>query len=222
MNRFVILFFFIPVFFFSQENGILIFGNSITFKDPEPQIGWFEGRGMAASKPENDYVHTLVSMARKDGLDLRFYSLNIAPWERDYLNFNLEENYSIITDLTGIEILIIQLGDNVDGSNIGDGSFKKAYIDLIYYLTSTINVKKVILISRFWPGENINSIIREQANSINAVYVDISNLYSNKVNTAWGQYDLEFINKHPSDIGMQKIAEAIFPVIRSFQEVILK
>ena len=44
------------------ESGfrVLFVGNSITKYRPKPDIGWNNDCGMAASAPENDYVHLLM------------------------------------------------------------------------------------------------------------------------------------------------------------------
>ena len=45
----------------TKISNVLILGNSITFSAADSKVGWFGNWGMAASKPEFDYVHLLTA-----------------------------------------------------------------------------------------------------------------------------------------------------------------
>jgi len=47
-------------------NKVLIIGNSITYHPPDFSIGWDANWGMAASRPELDYVSLLTDLLRKN------------------------------------------------------------------------------------------------------------------------------------------------------------
>ena len=52
------------------KKRLLIIGNSITLHGPRADIGWHYNWGMAATKPENDYVHKLYEYLQRDGIDV--------------------------------------------------------------------------------------------------------------------------------------------------------
>ncbi len=68
--------------------NILFLGNSITYHDYCPSIGWYGQYGMAASSIDNDYVHILQKWF---GDDKNYMVKNIADFEREPLNFGLEK-----------------------------------------------------------------------------------------------------------------------------------
>jgi len=63
---------------------IMFVGNSITLHGAAPQIGWDREWGMAASSPENDYVHRLMQAVSEKTSDPAFCICQVAEWERQY------------------------------------------------------------------------------------------------------------------------------------------
>ena len=75
---------FVSIFKRGGAKRVLFFGNSITRHEPNPSLGWYGDWGMAASREENDYVHTLVSMLQAAGDNVDYCIAQLAEWERDY------------------------------------------------------------------------------------------------------------------------------------------
>ncbi|MBQ8759028.1 MAG: hypothetical protein IJZ20_04970, partial [Clostridia bacterium] len=63
---------------------VLFVGNSITLHDIRPSIGWHLECGMAASAPENDYVHIIKRRVREKDTDAAFCVCQASGWERSY------------------------------------------------------------------------------------------------------------------------------------------
>ena len=61
---------------------LAILGNSITYHEPNPSLGWYGQYGMAASSAENDYVHVLLSKLSEAGRPADCLIANLAEWER--------------------------------------------------------------------------------------------------------------------------------------------
>jgi len=129
---------------------ILIVGNSITAHGPAPEIGWYGDWGMAASKPDSDYVH-LLSKDLKSRYDaFQFKILYGVPFEQNYKSYDfsqVSEGVSFKPDL-----IIMRIGEN---SNVTDEKvFKEKYDQLIKTLRGGSHAK-VICTTSFWPGREV-------------------------------------------------------------------
>ena len=63
---------------------VMFVGNSITLHGILPSIGWHGEWGMAASEPENDYVHILMKKIKEKREDSSFCICQVADWETNY------------------------------------------------------------------------------------------------------------------------------------------
>ena len=73
-----------------KELNVLILGNSVLAHQPAPDLGWYGDWGMAATAPENDFVHQYQKMMDESELykSVTVTSQNIAWWENDF-TYNL-------------------------------------------------------------------------------------------------------------------------------------
>ena len=91
--------------------NILYLGNSITLHAPAPEIGWHGEWGMAASAPENDYVHVLNRLISQTGKFVAYKAENIAFVEREPERFCVDsfEKYVKFTP----DLIVIRIGENI-------------------------------------------------------------------------------------------------------------
>ncbi len=67
------------------EFRVLVYGNSIALHAPKADIGWTNCWGMAASAPEKDFAHLVVSgLGAKLGKKADFRIRNLAALERNF------------------------------------------------------------------------------------------------------------------------------------------
>ena len=187
---------------------ILFLGNSITLHAPSPTIGWEGNWGMAASAEENDYVHRLACALRKAGKRPEYRAVNVAALERDpegawpeipkeYLNY-------------GAEILVIRLGENVPREK--RTAFTERLGDLIRDFRKS-GTRRIFLTGTFWSDGEMEKDLRVLAEATDAAYVDLAGLQNEKWQAA-GEFAHEGVARHPSDRGMQAIADLILGAMR--------
>ena len=188
---------------------VYFFGNSITLHGPKEEIGWFGNWGMAATSEENDYVHKLIEKMKneyKDYLRINYGLMNIVKWERD---FSAELG---TPELNKIDLLIIRLGENVTEEYATSNNYYEALDGLIKRFKG--KKTKVIITDNYWPSVYKDNIQKEIAINNNYYFVQINDLYANPENSAYGQFEHLGVATHPSDAGMEKIAERIFECIK--------
>jgi hypothetical protein len=188
---------------------ILFLGNSITKHSPAPDIGWYGDWGMAASCEENDYVHLTVKELKKYYPDPEFIYRNIADFERNYINYglnNLEDCKSF-----GADIIIIRIIENVPRENNYAG-FQEAYIRLIEFVKKDNSL--VICSGSFWENKPGDDIIKNATEQKGYTFVSLESLQNDPECKATKQFKHEGVAAHPSDKGMEGIAKILSDAIK--------
>jgi len=194
----------------SKELKILFIGNSITKHPPKPSVGWLGNYGMAATGINNDYVHKFMSYIRKDKKINSYMAINVSQWERNFLY--AKDNYLKAKNFEA-NLIIIRLGENIDEKYAKNMNFKQNLLELINFFKSN-NRAKVIITNTFWPREFLSNKIFELSEEKKYIFVDISDLWNDKSNAAFGQFGNIFVQRHPSNKGMDEIAKKIYQQYR--------
>ena len=191
---------------------VLFIGNSITLHDIRPSIGWHLFCGMAASCPENDYVHiTKKNILEKDS-DAAFCICQSSGWERSYMNECHNEPYEAARNFNA-DIIIMRIIENCKITEFQPEVFTKAYEGFIDYLNKS-GKAKVILTTGFWPhpgDENIKRI----GEKLGYPVVYLGDLGKDDSMMAKGLFEHEGVAVHPGDLGMKTIADRIWHEIEN-------
>lgn len=183
---------------------ILYLGNSITLHGVNREIGWDGEWGMAASAPENDYVHVLNRMLHEHtGEKVEYTVRNIADFERSPDTFDL----SVLSDARDFnpDILVLRICENTPDEKID--AFGEAYLRLIrYFMRDDL---RVFAVGAFWRHDRKEACIRMADTIPNVRYVPLYHLQSEKYR-AIGMFEHGGVAAHPSNLGMEGIARAIF------------
>ena len=187
---------------------ILYLGNSITLHSPNAEIGWSGNWGMAASAEEKDYVHRLNAMLEETGETVDFRLRNIADFERTPDTFDFAD----FDDLRAFEpdVLVLRISENTPADKLT--AFGEAYERLIRYFTENGTVT-VYAVAPFWRNDTAEELIRTAAEKTGAQFVTLSHLHDTAYQ-AIGLFEHAGVAGHPSDLGMQKIADAIFTAMK--------
>ncbi len=186
---------------------VMFVGNSMTLHGFRPQIGWYNECGMAASCPENDYVHRVMSAVSEKSADAAFCICQVAEWEMEYKNgstkhYLFEEARSFDAD-----IIVMRFIENCPQNEFDCEIFKRELGELLDYLNKSLKAK-VILTTGFWkhPGDKI---ILEYAKENNLTCIELGDLGELNEMKAIGLFSHEGVANHPGDIGMKNIADRI-------------
>ena len=99
---------------------VLFVGNSITLHPKAPEIGWNHEWGMAASAPEKDYVHILISKIREKNPDAAFCIAQVSEWERGFMQGEEHlSKYQGAADF-GADIIIVRMIENCPFQDFDD------------------------------------------------------------------------------------------------------
>ena len=192
----------------NAKKRILIVGNSITRHGPRESIGWSGDWGMAASAPEKDFVHRLYEKLKAVGQDVFIRVRQCAYWEMSFLT---EENILSRYDAErawNADIVVFRLGENVPKDN--KIYFKEAMKKFVEHICPT---GKIVYTTCFWKNEIVDKAIMEIAKERGEVCVD-GYFSANEENMALGQFEHGGVAKHPSDKGMEVIAETLFQLLK--------
>lgn len=217
-----------PVFTdFSKGNSnkifkVLIIGNSLTSHSIAKNIGWNHVSGMAATSLEKDYVHQLLTKISKElpNKKIKFRVTNFAEFERNP-NISLENKLDSLKNFKA-DIVIFQLGENVDETNLS--LFQKKYTELIIYFKKNNNAE-ILCTTPFFPSLRKNNMATNVTINTNSYLVDLSHLsLLDKENIALNEknyqgdktkWEVSGIGEHPGDKGMKSIAEQLFVAINT-------
>lgn len=214
-----------------KADRILILGNSITLHGVAEGIGWKHYCGMAASAPENDYVHLLAAgIEARTGKPLRIDSTHtphlsedgsIVPGDANVLNIAdiLERRYATYSNShlqaqldAGPDIVVLQCGENVVRETFDAKAFKAALQTLMAGLKKSSDPQVFVLSQLLGSGGAVDEIKRELCaeDPEHRVYVDLSSFGQDPKNLASAEpHYTGVITGHPGDKGMGVIAEAL-------------
>lgn len=191
---------------------VLFVGNSITRHAPKPEIGWFGDWGMAASAKEKDYVHIAVKRLEERLGVIDYAIVNCAAWERQYYEKDPCE-WATARNF-GADVVVVRLGENMWSAKDTFNSHPIAphFAKMIDYFRAD-KAANVVVTDLFWKKEEIDREIRAVAQKKGYVFVSINDLGDTEENMAIGQFEHAGVAMHPSDLGMQRIAERITAAI---------
>lgn len=193
----------------SIPSKVLILGNSITWHGAKASIGWTGNWGMAASSAEKDYVHLLKSRIKRTYPNTSFKTGNIAAtFERQFWKYNVSD-FKDFSDFNA-DLIILVLGENINDALAVKNGLDHHLEQLVRELSAERNLK-VCLVGSFWPNQHIDQIMKTTASRNNWLYIDLQGLYQERnKNTAIQQYTDKGVGMHPSDLGMEGIANRIW------------
>ena len=189
---------------------LLILGNSITHHSPAPQIGWHGDWGMAASCAENDYVHRLCAQLTENGTEVTLRERNVAAWERGQagnLDEYLAEDFAFSPD-----VVVLRICENTPAERLSD--FAAEYASVIAHFRQNPDCS-VYAVGPFWKNDTAESLLMAAAEENGAVYISLSSLHGQQQYMAHGQFEHAGVAAHPSDAGMQAIADIVFAAMKN-------
>lgn len=192
---------------------VLILGNSITYHGAKAAVGWSGNWGMAASAVGKDYVHLLQGRIKKASPATGIKSGNIADsFERQFWKYN-PEDFKSFSQLNA-DLIILEIGENINDALALKEDLGTHLEEFIHDLSKNENLK-VCLVGSFWPNRHIDQIMKNTCIRNHWEYVDLQGLYQErKENTAIDKYKDQGVGRHPSDQGMENIANRIWNEIQ--------
>lgn len=195
---------------------ILFLGNSITKHGPKPEIDWSGNWGMAASEEGKDYVHLVTKhLAAKQGMASEIMVQNIADFEKGYRDYDLAAKMKGVVTFEA-DLIILAIGENVPGLAAVEDQvkFSERVTELLTMLKGDRS-PTILVRSCFWANESKDEALRQACDSVEGVFVDISDLGTDEAHYARSErpFKHEGVAKHPGDRGMEAIARALWEAI---------
>ncbi|MCE7039371.1 SGNH/GDSL hydrolase family protein [Dyadobacter sp. CY312] len=185
---------------------VLIVGNSITLHGQLPQVGWYGNWGMAASAADKDYVHLVSAKLKKLNPNVEIRLMIAVDFEQNYRTYDFT-SLKNFTDFAP-DMVIMRIAENTNLTTIAD--YENRYDRLITELISKSTVSKVICSTSFWSTtEEASWRIRNIATNRGYIVADLEPLWKDKDNSALANFTDTSVGRHPSDKGMQAIADII-------------
>ena len=188
---------------------MLVIGNSITQHGPAPDIGWTNSCGMAASGTDKDYVHLLhAALCRhqpKPEPELVVRSMSAVK---------LPERLSQLRALAGVgaDLVVIQMGDNLQPDQANHETLRKPYELLIKSLRRADPEALLVVVSTWGGGANRDEMMALACRNQYVPFVRIDHLIRDERNRAVSEERFEHsgVNWHPGDRGMKAIADLLW------------
>lgn len=191
-------------------NKIVILGNSIVSHPVWPSIGWYNNWGMAASAQDSDFVHRMITKIHSVDSLVNIRYENIAEFERSYETYDINK----LSSYRNADILIMKLSENVSASTAISRDFNHYYDILVKYLAPSESTTTIVC-AGFWPS-TVNDILKTYSETNNYPFVSLSDLFTDKSNSAQGLFENAGVAVHPSDKGMKNISNRILSKISIF------
>jgi len=197
----------------SSFKNTLIIGNSITKHGLAPF--WWGNWGMAASRPDKDFVHILISLLREQNASMSYSVLQASKWERDHQHFALSSYDSIFSSKP--DLVILRLGENV----LDLQDYEQSYLRFLNYIKQEVPEALVVATGNFWTNELKDIAMKKAADSAGIIFVSLSDLDTKENKSSIGtlvtgedglehKIDHNGVANHPGDTGMKSIAYRIF------------
>ncbi len=201
-----------------KTDRILFLGNSITWHGPRAEVDWSGNWGMAASAPENDYVHVFSrAIAELTGRKPETLAENIADFERGYETFDIETAFQKHLQFKA-GLVIVAIGENVPAltSEEAQTKFRKCLANLLTSLKKNSN-PTLLVRSTFMPDETMDKTLKQACTDAGGIFVDIHTLSKDESNYARSerQYSHAGVAGHPGDKGMKAIADALLNALKT-------
>jgi hypothetical protein len=187
--------------------ALLVVGNSITKHAPIPAHGWLGDWGMTASSAESDFYALLRQHTGLSGQ--RFYFAGI---ERNPLPAMVWID-DVAAEVTPTTVVVVQLADNVPLQAQTIADFSIAYDAL---LAALADGAQLVCVGGWWYREPVESVVVEACTRHGGKYVYIGDLWQhpdNEDKLHGPQYDAYYINEHPHDWSMARIASRILAAL---------
>ena len=197
---------------FDKGEGIkvLYVGNSITKHAPKPEMGWTNDCGMAASSIEKDYVHLVQAKIKEIHPDAAFSILQVANYEREFYTRE-PENYYMGAKEFKPDVIIMFFGANVnkeyDTTENPPKTFGQAYENLRNFLVDGRDVF-VMHSQGFYIRPVLDAEKEVVAKKYNDPFVNLEDM--RVLEETHGKFN------HPSDYGMQVIADRFWAEIEEY------
>lgn len=188
---------------------ILFIGNSLTMHQPKPEIGWSGYWGMAASQPDKDYVHRVqLGLTAATG---QIPEIKIISGDITYLPLLLEDDITLFDPA----VIVIQVGNNAPGD-----TEPAVFIDGFSRIRRAAPAARIITVG-MWSTTRADQ--REAAIVTASKVISADYVYIGEIQDRAASFSDSAVAWHPSDTGMQRIADRILHLIvfRNFLPEIL-
>ncbi len=182
---------------------ILIVGDGITCNAPQPELGWNNTWGMAATAKERDFAHQLEANARKSSPDVKLTLDNIMYEDTMTGWIHLVPNPA--------DVVVIQLGDNWQGG-VPAEEYGSAYAQMIDELREGADGKIVVCVGP-WSNPELEPFIAKAAADKGALFVSLKEIAADPANRAAADGKFPKLAARPGDRGMKAIADAVWQAI---------
>ena len=189
---------------------VLFLGNSITLHGSLPKIGWTNVWGMAASRPENDFVHIVTrgieaETGRKADVRIR----NMADFERGFATWKVSPEIDELAAFDA-DYLVFAIGENT--ADLKTDGERADYREALKRFFSTFlrgrTKPHTVVRGVFWPCEWKDACLAHVASDLGFTFVK-ADFGNQKGMDAWGHHWHSGVARHPGDAGMAAIAAAI-------------
>lgn len=204
---------------FTHENSgirILFAGNSITKHSPRPAMGWNNDCGMAASDIDHDYVHLLLEKIRKHDKNVAWAIAQVGGYEANLFNgAKPSDHHSEAADFDA-DIIIMFYGANTpkeyDTMDTPPRTFGSAYEEMRCFLDKS-GKAKFFHVQGFYVRPKLDEEKKAVCEKHNDTWISLGDIGTRE--DTHGKYN------HPSNLGMQIIADSIWKKLESAIKEIL-
>ena len=189
---------------------VLFLGNSITLHAPLESIGWTNMWGMAASRPENDFVHIVTrGIEAKTGRKADVRVRNMADFERGFATWQPDAAIRELIDFDA-QYVVFAIGENTaDLATDAERAVYREALKRFFSLFVHGRAKPhVVVRGVFWPCDWKDACLAHAASDLAFTFVK-ADFSESRGMDAWGQHWHSGVARHPGDAGMAAIAGAI-------------
>ncbi len=188
-------------------------GNSITWHPPLANSDWNNNWGMAATSQDKDWVHRVHRYVTENqkGVTPELIVENFG--DRQVVDPAKHEKLAAFK----ADLYVIQFGDNLKDEDCNEKTLGKPYEEMLKTIKKA-NPNAVIVCASTWGcSKNKDPLMRAACERQGVPFVRIDIFIGDVKNRALGEGHFKHggVNWHPGDLGMQKIADALWPAIKT-------